>query len=228
MNPLDLIALLRQRYPDTAIHLAYHPDADPGDESGWCVEVEEVGRHFGTLEAAFRAALANPRGGPPTLIPSVPEDLHAIEAAILGQLYVPAGLSPRAASVVLPLVQRIVRERDQLSAEVKELAKAVESLKQEMARMHAETADMQTSHAEALDHLLNQRDALAKRILALEEERDTSPLAVPCPTCDAPPGERCHALPPRNIPDRDSNHDHVGRTLPEPHPARVAAAKREP
>ena len=34
-----LLAALRERYPESPITLAYHPDADPGDGSGWAVEV---------------------------------------------------------------------------------------------------------------------------------------------------------------------------------------------
>ena len=47
-------------------------------------------------------------------------DLRAIEAAILSEPYDPANLSPEAASVVLPLVQRVVRERDDLRAALEE------------------------------------------------------------------------------------------------------------
>ena len=43
-------------------------------------------------------------------------DLRAIEAALLGEPYDPSNLSPEAASVVLPLVRRVVQERDELRA----------------------------------------------------------------------------------------------------------------
>lgn len=45
-------------------------------------------------------------------------DLRAIEAALLGEPYDPSNLSPEAASVVLPLVRRVVHEKDALKAEI--------------------------------------------------------------------------------------------------------------
>ena len=47
-------------------------------------------------------------------------DLRAIEAALLGEPYDPSNLSPEAASVVLPLVRRVVGERDELRAALEE------------------------------------------------------------------------------------------------------------
>lgn len=69
-------------------------------------------------------------------------------------------------------------------------------------------------------------EAASQRAGMIACDAAVSPLTIPCPTCDAPADERCRDLPPINIPDRDGNHDHVGRVLSEPHPARVAAAKR--
>lgn len=43
-------------------------------------------------------------------------DLRAIEAALRGEPHDPSNLSPEAASVVLPLVRRVVQERDELRA----------------------------------------------------------------------------------------------------------------
>ena len=34
-----MLLALRERYPESPIVLTYHPDADPGDGSGWAVEV---------------------------------------------------------------------------------------------------------------------------------------------------------------------------------------------
>ena len=45
-------------------------------------------------------------------------DLRAIEAALLGEPCDPSNLSPEAASVVLPLVRRVVHEKDALKAEI--------------------------------------------------------------------------------------------------------------
>jgi hypothetical protein len=51
-------------------------------------------------------------------------DLRAIEAALIDEPYDPFNnLSPEAASVVLPLVRRVVRERDALKAEIADLLK---------------------------------------------------------------------------------------------------------
>ena len=50
-------------------------------------------------------------------------DLRAIEATLLGEPYDPSNLSPEAASVVLPLVRRVVQERDALKAEMADLLK---------------------------------------------------------------------------------------------------------
>jgi hypothetical protein len=50
-------------------------------------------------------------------------DLRAIEAALLGEPHEPSNLSPEAASVVLPLVRRVVQEGDCLKAEIAELLK---------------------------------------------------------------------------------------------------------
>lgn len=47
-------------------------------------------------------------------------DLRAIEAALLGEPHQPSNLSPEAASVVLPLVRRVVQERDELHEELEE------------------------------------------------------------------------------------------------------------
>lgn len=47
-------------------------------------------------------------------------DLRAIEAALLSEPHDPSNLSPEAASVVLPLVRRVVRERDELRDELEE------------------------------------------------------------------------------------------------------------
>lgn len=47
-------------------------------------------------------------------------DLRAIEAALLGEPHEPSNLSPEAASVVLPLVRRVVRERDELREALEE------------------------------------------------------------------------------------------------------------
>ena len=47
-------------------------------------------------------------------------DLRAIEAALLGEPHEPYNLSPEAASVVLPLVRRVVGERDELRAALEE------------------------------------------------------------------------------------------------------------
>lgn len=47
-------------------------------------------------------------------------DLRAIEAALLGEPYDPSNLSPEAASVVLPLVRRVVMERNELRDELEE------------------------------------------------------------------------------------------------------------
>ncbi len=60
MTIADMIARLRALYPAHPITIAYHPDADPGDGSGWCVEVEEVGRTYGHLAAALQQALEWP------------------------------------------------------------------------------------------------------------------------------------------------------------------------
>lgn len=52
-----LITKLHAAYPNMAIALCYHPDADPGDGSGWCVEVVDVGRWYGALDEALQRAV---------------------------------------------------------------------------------------------------------------------------------------------------------------------------
>lgn len=53
-----LIKLLRSHCPNDAITIAYHPDADPGDGSGWSVEVGD--RHtYGLLLDALMEACKN-------------------------------------------------------------------------------------------------------------------------------------------------------------------------
>ena len=47
-------------------------------------------------------------------------DLRAIEATLLGEPCDPSNLSPEAASVVLPLVRRVVQERDELREALEE------------------------------------------------------------------------------------------------------------
>ena len=47
-------------------------------------------------------------------------DLRAIEAVLLGEACDPSNLSPEVASVVLPLVRRVVRERDELREALEE------------------------------------------------------------------------------------------------------------
>lgn len=57
-----LIARLRATRPEWPLELAYHPDADPGDGSGWAV-LHGDRYHYGDLLDALRSALAEvPRG----------------------------------------------------------------------------------------------------------------------------------------------------------------------
>ena len=53
-----LLAALRERYPESPITLAYHPDADPrdGSGSGWAVEVGDR-TLWGDLVEAMREHL---------------------------------------------------------------------------------------------------------------------------------------------------------------------------
>lgn len=175
----------------------------------------------------------------------MPEDLRAIEAAILGEPYVPENLSPRAASVVPPLVQRLVREWDQLRAEIEELRLALAAERGDPAGA-PDPAWTWMGDGWEREYPCGERAAVYRkrwyravsgkparvfgespnlRAGMISCDAAFPPLAIPCPTCDAPADERCRDLPPRNVPDRDGNHDHVGRILPEPHPARIAAVK---
>lgn len=52
-----LIAVLRTR--PGVVTLAYHEDADPGDGSGWCIEVGDR-RFYGHLAANLRRHLETP------------------------------------------------------------------------------------------------------------------------------------------------------------------------
>lgn len=44
---------------DTPLTISYHPDADPGDGSGWCVEAGDM-TTFGTAAEALRSAVGVP------------------------------------------------------------------------------------------------------------------------------------------------------------------------
>ena len=48
---------------DCPVSLHYHPDADPGDGSGWCVEVGDT-RRYGHLLHALREHVVAVRGTP--------------------------------------------------------------------------------------------------------------------------------------------------------------------
>lgn len=66
MTDLDLqnalLALQAQR-PGISIGIYYHPDADPGDGSGWCLEVGDT-RSYGSLVEVV-AAIAGAAGEVP-------------------------------------------------------------------------------------------------------------------------------------------------------------------
>jgi hypothetical protein len=58
-----LLSLQAQR-PTSPIGIYYHPDADPGDGAGWCLEVGDT-RSYGSLVEVIAAAVAAgevPRG----------------------------------------------------------------------------------------------------------------------------------------------------------------------
>lgn len=58
MNVAETLDLLRERCPGYPITLSYHPDADPGDGSGWVIEVGEVTYYAdGTRDGVLREAL---------------------------------------------------------------------------------------------------------------------------------------------------------------------------
>ena len=46
----DLRSLLLATADGLPVVLAYHPDADPGDGSGWSLEISDR-HHYGTLDA---------------------------------------------------------------------------------------------------------------------------------------------------------------------------------
>lgn len=58
MSVTEALDTLRARCPGYTITLCYHPDADPGDGSGWVVEVGEITYYAdGTRDGVLREAL---------------------------------------------------------------------------------------------------------------------------------------------------------------------------
>ena len=56
----EAIAALREARPDSPVEVCYHPDADPGDGSGWAVVVGDR-RFYGQLVDALAEAVAEVR-----------------------------------------------------------------------------------------------------------------------------------------------------------------------
>ena len=49
-----MLSVIRVLHPDSPVSLSYHPDADPGDGAGWCLEVGDW-RTYGSLDAVLAA-----------------------------------------------------------------------------------------------------------------------------------------------------------------------------
>ena len=76
-------------------------------------------------------------------------DLRAIEAALLGESCDPSNLSPEAASVVLPLVRRVVRERDDGRHEIDVLRRERHAERQRVDERDQEVGRLQGALEEA-------------------------------------------------------------------------------